>query len=780
MGQAKATKTENILKTMGAYAAVFFCAFAIALLTASSFTPVENSDATTEVNTIIRNTGTYAQISADSEMVLNLEATSGGATVIGSQVVTAITNSATGYQLYISTGSTDASSRLMYKDGASTSDYYLSPITGTSSNVTTTSPVVLSNATANTWGYTVQGLYGNGSSDDISASSYFVGMPIRGYDNLIRTVTSAVTDSTSSNAQTTVYYGAKANTSLPSGEYKATVTYTALVESNDDSISVVPYAIPQLAAGETITIATPVYAVSGLDLGTISVTVGGVAATDCARKEVDDSMAVTLSCTLPAQSAVGEYDVAVSFNGYTGSAEDAVLYYVPWEKLQYMQDMTAYACDEVETPTAFNDNSSSPVYNYGPISSSSSTVLTDTNVSSALSTYWSGTASDRSNVSYLSYGRVANINTGVPEKELIDVRDGNSYRIRKLADGNCWMTENLRLVFSDDAGTIGATPSSVTRTAKGAATYTRTYDGETYGPSITVAASHKIDEAYSNVGKNAVGGSSASNWSSSLNSNFAYTEWYDSSKNGASGGGYQSYWGSTDGASTKHSTSSTGIGWTDTSSNNSNTYARSLYNSATRNDCTYPGDINASNNYSYSNCFIRDGDTQTIGTYYNWQAATAGTGTKSVTSGTMTDSICPAGWQLPVNGDSSTDKSWAKLINGTYGDGIASGGNVDARNNVTANGTATGTGTSGYYQTLAGYHIWALTAQMRMAPLSLPFAGYYYMGGTVNYVGGEGVYWSSTASSASYARRLLAYAGRLYPQSSGSKGYGLPVRCVAQ
>lgn len=35
----------------------------------------------------------------------------------------------------------------------------------------------------------------------------------------------------------------------------------------------------------------------------------------------------------------------------------------------------------------------------------------------------------------------------VPETTLIDVRDGNTYRVRKLADGNCWMVENLRLEF---------------------------------------------------------------------------------------------------------------------------------------------------------------------------------------------------------------------------------------------------------------------------------------------------------------------------------------------
>lgn len=33
----------------------------------------------------------------------------------------------------------------------------------------------------------------------------------------------------------------------------------------------------------------------------------------------------------------------------------------------------------------------------------------------------------------------------IPRRELIDVRDGNTYQVTKLADGKCWMTENLAL-----------------------------------------------------------------------------------------------------------------------------------------------------------------------------------------------------------------------------------------------------------------------------------------------------------------------------------------------
>ncbi|MDO5475213.1 MAG: FISUMP domain-containing protein [Candidatus Saccharibacteria bacterium] len=39
-----------------------------------------------------------------------------------------------------------------------------------------------------------------------------------------------------------------------------------------------------------------------------------------------------------------------------------------------------------------------------------------------------------------------------------------------------------------------------------------------------------------------------------------------------------------------------------------------------------------------------------MGNYYNWYSATAGTGTHSVETGNAAGSICPAGWHLPTGG----------------------------------------------------------------------------------------------------------------------------------
>ena len=147
------------------------------------------------------------------------------------------------------------------------------------------------------------------------------------------------------------------------------------------------------------------------------------------------------------------------------------------------------------------------------------------------------------------------------------------------------------------------------------------------------------------------------------------------------------------------------------------------------------------------------------GDYYNWYAATAESGKWDMEgTATATESICPRGWQLPVNGDSSVDKSWQKLIMGVYGYSTAAGYNQNNR---------------------------AAINKVMSLPLSVPFAGYYeWTNGALNIRGNDGGYWSSTATSSdsgTYAYYLgMNYGGLLYPQLSNNKTYGFTVRCVAE
>ncbi len=171
-------------------------------------------------------------------------------------------------------------------------------------------------------------------------------------------------------------------------------------------------------------------------------------------------------------------------------------------------------------------------------------------------------------------------------------------------------------------------------------------------------------------------------------------------------------------------------------------YSRSLYNSETRNTAN----------------FINDGDTQTVGTYFNWKTATGGMGDTTNTS-RPDDSICPKGWQLPVN---ANDKSYRQLIDAYY-DGVYD------------------SASSTYKETVNGAYIYAMSQALRRAPLSIPLSGNFQFssGKTVN-VASNGYFWSSASPSTTRARSLGFASNYLYPQANDYKGPGFPVRCVTK
>ncbi len=122
---------------------------------------------------------------------------------------------------------------------------------------------------------------------------------------------------------------------------------------------------------------------------------------------------------------------------------------------------------------------------------------------------------------------------------------------------------------------------------------------------------------------------------------------------------------------------------------------------------------------------------QNNGGYYNWNAATAGEGINSMTSGNTTHSICPKGWRLPTSGANGEFQT----MNVNYNSVSALMGTPG----LTASGTADGSG-----------------------------------------LGSVGLYWSSTASSGSYAYSLRSQTpNTIDPSNNSVKITGLSVRCVA-
>lgn len=274
-------------------------------------------------------------------------------------------------------------------------------------------------------------------------------------------------------------------------------------------------------------------------------------------------------------------------------------------------------------------------------------------------------------------------------KQLVDIRDGKSYWVTKMADGNCWMTQNLDLnittaglsavnsdIVSDWNASSAYSPSnsesSITAsTISTVATATRSWDFGYYILSNPTAASDcgakrtNISECTTQVV--AVGGRTAS----------TDPDFY---KN-----------------------------------NGNKTYTATEY------DAHY-----------------------LVGNYYQWNAATAGTG-GTITSGQATGSICPKGWKLPTTNNTNSG-SFSKLV---------TSGNV-------------------------GNDIVKLT--------SAPY--YFTRTGNINqnvslllaYVGNGGNYWSSTPySTATNAFDLnIAGATSLVLNDNASRYFGLSVRCIAK
>lgn len=177
---------------------------------------------------------------------------------------------------------------------------------------------------------------------------------------------------------------------------------------------------------------------------------------------------------------------------------------------------------------------------------------------------------------------------------LTDTRDGNVYTVARLADGKCWMVENLRL------NNEHTTSSADIVKAQGYYTYPGT--GTNYGDFIGLANSEDANFAESTI-------------ANSLYSNNGNT----TVNIGSDEASYRI---------PRYNNNNTNV-----SINATNSVGTTLINS-----------------HNASNGFAR---WQGYGNYYNWPAAIASTNKYSTYSGANGSdaagtSICPSGWELPL------------------------------------------------------------------------------------------------------------------------------------
>lgn len=204
---------------------------------------------------------------------------------------------------------------------------------------------------------------------------------------------------------------------------------------------------------------------------------------------------------------------------------------------------------------------------------------------------------------------------------LTDKRDNQTYAVARLADGNCWMIENLRL---EAAGTIGNNINDPSVTNE---SLSQRYGGTpgVYGSFVGLANPE------------------TANFGNSTVSNSVYT----------SNGTFSTY------DPLANPVTLEDIGTTDGPGNRMPRYRNTNTNSPASNPTTSDANI-----YSYGN-------------YYTWAAAIADTTYYDTYSGAggsdaANTSICPSGWKLPLGASrNTTNLSFSKLDKQMGGTGVA-------------------------------------------------------------------------------------------------------------
>ena len=155
----------------------------------------------------------------------------------------------------------------------------------------------------------------------------------------------------------------------------------------------------------------------------------------------------------------------------------------------------------------------------------------------------------------------------------------------------------------------------------------------------------------------------------------------------------------------------------------------------------------------YENNSVYKGNSNHYGNYYNWNTATAGSGTSTVGENAPYD-ICPKNWRLPRTTTVAENSEYYTLLNQNY--------------------ITTGTWNND------GYWTGVTTSQFLNQPVSLVFSGYMDGSGTLSNQGSNGDWWSSTSNGSSNAFNLGVYTnGYVNPRNSSDRSYGFSVRCLA-
>ena len=655
----------------------------------SIFAPIFGSNATNnstqelaaEVNPVI-------SLSAPTELSFNINPTAAGVFDSKELKVNISTNAIKGYELYFSS------------EDEQTNMKHTTPSITQSISSTFTGSLTSTNMQNNTWGYSLN-------------NTDFKSIPKKTEQVKLKDLN---THPTPAERAQSIYFGVKADTTLPSGTYEKNVVFTAVAHANPPhprgifTISNMQQMNPNICKAST----TPNKTATQLDTDgshhgdpnyvptktlvdtrdNNTYTISKLADGKCwmtqnlriAGKTITPADSnVTADYTIPASSISGFNSLDTS-NAYVDSDGGFYTWYTATagtgtQDLDTQgQNTTASICpkgwrlptggDSGEFKTLYNNYNSSSVLRSNPVNLTLSGLAYNSSRrdQGSLGRYWSSTVYSDSSAYYLHLN-TSNVNSAnlidknlgfsvrciaedetrtihdlanmqemhpkicantttpnrtatqldtdgshhgdpnyVPTKTLVDTRDNNAYTVSKLADGKCWMTQNLRIINK----TLTPADSDVTS-------------------NYTIPASS----------------------------------------------------------------------------------------------------LSGFNAYDTSNAYV-DSD----GGFYNWYTATAGTGTQSMSSGNTTVSICPKGWRLPTGRDSNSE-----------------------------------------FQTL--YNNYNSSSALRSNPVNFTLSGGVNSSSHYGQ-GSNGYYWSSKVGSSTNAYYLRLGASNVYPAQNSNKYLGFSVRCVAR
>lgn len=375
-------------------------------------------------------------------------------------------------------------------------------------------------------------------------------------------------------------------------------------------------------------------------------------------------------------------------------------------------------------------------------------------------------------------------------KRLRDERDNKEYWVAKLADGNCWMTQNLAVDIP--AGEISAT-SSIEYNKK-------FYEGSAMSKSWTpVEGTRNVDKMTEEekakrflIAECPVAGGGKygtennlydTEWDC-LNANAGYS-WdegqyvlfYPGKGDEKLYTGFTAAQGGLAGFASAEKLAEIGV---------TNLPSEILYNgglvvnvdgwtantdpefTASSSETKQAGQTIDAANKIYDAHYL-------IGNYYQWYAATAqalkdGNDKADNNGEPVESSICPKNWILPTSGSTYNSNpeyptSFYNLIAKSYTaltDGTLSGGTDDGDSSATF---ATNTNLE---KVMSGSLKFLRSGNVNPSSINLQ----------VRNVGGSGNWWSSVSGSATDARHLHFSAVAISPSYSSNRGGGFPVRCL--